>query len=184
MHTELHDQRNLEPSALERVLRGVQAPEVRGATSERSAPFVFLVSGHSRERRDTVAQVIEHLGLRVVILDEEPSRGHTVLEKLERTTSVAFAVVLITGDDVGSVRGNTTTLAPRPRQNVLLELGFLFGALGRGRICILYDDAVELPSDLAGLRFITLDSAGGWRFMLAREFKAAGLPVDLNGLLQ
>ncbi|WP_211337166.1 MULTISPECIES: TIR domain-containing protein [Lentzea] len=35
----------------------------------------------------------------------------------------------------------------RGRQNVVLELGFFLGKLGRSRVVILYEDDVGLPSD-------------------------------------
>jgi predicted nucleotide-binding protein len=39
---------------------------------------------------------------------------------------------------------------------------------------------VEIPSDLAGVLYIPLDSAGAWKLKLAREMKTAGLDVDMN----
>jgi len=52
--------------------------------------------------------------------------------------------------------------------------------LGRNRVCALYEDGVEIPSDYAGVAFVPLDAAGAWRLDLAKEMQAAGLPVDLN----
>ena len=86
--------------------------------------------------------------------------------------------MLLTSDDVGGK--STETLQPRARQNVLLELGFFLGRIGRDRVAALYEESVEIPSDYDGVLFVPLDSAGGWRFLLARELKAAGLVVDIN----
>jgi predicted nucleotide-binding protein len=44
----------------------------------------------------------------------------------------------------------------------------------------LYEDGVEVPSDYQGVVFIPLDLRLAWRLELAKEMKAAGLPVDLN----
>ena len=68
----------------------------------------------------------------------------------------------------------------RARQNVVLELGFFCGALGRSRVCALYKNDVELPSDFDGVVYISLDSANSWKFSLAKEMKAAGLKIDMN----
>lgn len=68
------------------------------------------------------------------------------------------------------------------RQNVVFELGFFFGQLGRGRVAALYEEGVELPSDVQGLAYIRLDPTGGWRLPLAQELREAGLDVDLNRL--
>ena len=56
------------------------------------------------------------------------------------------------------------------------------GRLGRKRVCVLYEDGVELPSDYYGVVFTPIDSGGAWRFLLATELKHAGLAVDLNRL--
>ena len=68
----------------------------------------------------------------------------------------------------------------RARQNVILELGFFLGKLGRKRVCALYQEGVEIPSDYAGVLFVPFDGGGAWRFTLARELKAAELDIDLN----
>ena len=71
-----------------------------------------------------------------IILSEQPNEGRTVIEKFEHNAeSGGFAIVLTTGDDVG---GKTETdLQKRARQNVILELGYFVGAIGRRRVCAL-----------------------------------------------
>ena len=46
----------------------------------------------------------------------------------------------------------------RARQNVILELGFFLGTLGRrsGRVFLLYKGPLELPSDLGGVVYIDI----------------------------
>ena len=73
-------------------------------------------------------------------------------------------------------------LKPRARQNVILELGYFLGALGRDRVCVLHKDKVELPSDIHGVLYVPMDSSNGWKFELTREMKQAGLPINLNKL--
>lgn len=147
----------------------------------RATNAVFLVHGHNDALREMAARFMEKLGLDVTILSERPSAGDTIIEKLERNASVEFAVVLMTGDDTGSKRG-APALNPRARQNVLLELGYFLGKLGRKRVCVLYEDGVELPSDYYGVVYIPIDTGGAWRFLLGKELKHAGLTVDLNRL--
>lgn len=92
---------------------------------------------------------------------------------------MGFAVVLLTPDDVG--RGITEEdLKPRARQNVLLELGYFIGYLGRGKVCALKRGDVELPSDYVGVVWEKMDGGEGWKLALARELSAAGHQVDLN----
>ncbi len=70
----------------------------------------------------------------------------------------------------------------RARQNVILELGFFLGSIGRERVAAIFDSGVELPSDYTGVLFLPYDDDGKWQFLLAKEIRAAGLPVDLNQL--
>ncbi len=140
---------------------------------------VFLVHGHDEAVKFAVARFLEKLGLEPVILHEQPNKGQTVIEKFEANSDVRFAVVLLTPDD----EGRATTgkdLKPRARQNVILELGYFIGKLRRARVCALYKEGVELPSDIHGVIYVPYDGAGGWRFELAKELKAAGIDVDLN----
>jgi len=91
----------------------------------------------------------ERLGLEAIILHEQANRGRTVIEKVIEYGNVGFAVVLHTPDDEGCVKGGT--LEPRARQNVLLELGFFIGHLGRDKVCALKKRAVEIPSDFVSI---------------------------------
>ena len=115
------------------------------------------------------------------MLHEQPNRGRTIIEKFVDYASVGFAVVLLTADDLGGTKNTSIDkMSLRARQNVILELGFFLGALGRGRVCALYEHGVEIPSDYQGVVFVALDEGGAWKLAIAREMKAAGLPVDLN----
>jgi len=145
-----------------------------------SSKKVFIVHGHDNAAKESVARALVQLGLEAIILHEQANRGRTIIEKFENYSDVAFAVVILTADDEGMVKGATPR--SRARQNVILELGFFVGRLGRNKVCPLYQMGVELPSDLAGVVYTELDAAGAWRFMLAKELKAAGLGVDLNKL--
>jgi predicted nucleotide-binding protein len=77
------------------------------------------------------------LSLETIILHEQPNAGQTIIEKVERYAGVAFAVVLLTPDDIGAEKGNESHLRPRARQNVILELGYFLARLGRKHIAAL-----------------------------------------------
>jgi len=142
---------------------------------------VFVVHGHDSGTKETVARFLGTLGLVPVILHEQPNQGRTIIEKFEAYADVAFAVVLLTPDDRG---GTSATLyegqKPRARQNVILELGYFLGRLGRAHVCALYEEGTEIPSDFQGVLFVPLDSRGAWRLGLARELKQVIASVDLN----
>lgn len=158
-------------------------PTYPGPTDATDAP-IFVVHGRDEARKYDVVRVLERTtGSPVIVLHEQPNRGATLLEKLERHGAAAgYAVVLLTADDEGRIRGGTDRLEPRGRQNVILELGLFLGGLGRSRVAVLVDPTVERPSDLDGLVYIALDEARAWRVELLRELEAVGINVDWQRL--
>jgi predicted nucleotide-binding protein len=149
---------------------------------------VFIVHGHEDGTKEMVARFISKLDLEPVILHEQASKGRTVIEKFEDhgdPAEIAFAVVLLTPDD----RGGTSTTPyddqrPRARQNVVLELGWFLGKLGRDRVCALHKGDVEMPSDFAGVIYVALDPGGAWRFQLAKELRQVIPSVDMNKAIE
>jgi predicted nucleotide-binding protein len=141
---------------------------------------VFVVHGHDDGMKQEVARFLQKLALVPVILHEQANQGRTIIEKFEGHADVGFAVVLLTPDDRGGPIDGGDPNQLRARQNVILELGYFIGALGRRNVCALYAQGVELPSDLSGVLYVPIDSGGAWRLQLAREIKASGIDIDLN----
>jgi predicted nucleotide-binding protein len=135
-----------------------------------------------RAGKKAVARFVSTLGLDPIILHEQPNQGRTLIEKFEAHAEVSFAVVILTGDD-SCGPAHSESPRPRARQNVVFELGYFVGRLGRKRVCTLYEEGVEVPSDFSGIVYVPLDAAGAWRPLLARELKAAGFQVDMNRAL-
>ncbi len=141
---------------------------------------VFIVHGHDHGLKNGVARFIEALGLNAVILHERPDQGQTVIEKFEREADVGFAVVLCTADDLAESQcalevcdGNVDkeALRLRARQNVIFELGYFVGKIGRARVAIVVDPSIEIPSDLSGVIYI---SRANWNTELYKAFADAG----------
>lgn len=159
---------------------------VRPDVSPADAASVFLVHGHDEAMKASVARTLERLALQPIILHEKPNQGRTIIEKFGDYSRVGFAVVLLSPDDVGKLRNAPPEeLRPRARQNVLLELGFFVGRLGRERVVALYksEDNFEFPSDYSGVLFVPFDASERWQFDLVRELKAGGYDVDANSLI-
>ena len=99
---------------------------------------VFVVYGHDTTARDQLEAMLLRWGLEPLILDQLPSEGQTIIEKLENYTGqVGFAVILATPDDEGHQAGHPDEKSHRARQNVVLELGMLLSKLGRKKVAIL-----------------------------------------------
>jgi predicted nucleotide-binding protein len=147
--------------------------------SPQKEQYVFLVHGRNNGVRETVARFIEKIGAIPLILLEMPNEGKTIIEKFEDYSNIGFAIVLMTGDDVGGL-ADSDEQRYRARQNVIFELGYFVAKLGRSRVSVIYESGVEMPSDFSGIIYINFDSEGAWKLYLAKELKTAGVQVDLN----
>jgi predicted nucleotide-binding protein len=140
---------------------------------------VFIVHGHEGEPREAVSGFLRKIDFIPVILHEQSNQGRTIVEKFEAHAEVDFAVVLLTPDDVGGSKGGVQQ--PRARQNVILELGYFIGKLGRQNVCaIKLGDDLEMPSDIIGVVWTPFDAHGAWKSALARELEDAGHAIDWN----
>ena len=133
-------------------------PLPKGADPQRDK--VFLVHGHDTTAREQLELVLHQLGLDPFVLANTEGAGLTIIEALEAEMGTGddqakFGIVLLTPDDVGYALAEGTDKAqPRARQNVVLEMGMLFSALGRGRVAILRRADLEVPSDAQGILYI------------------------------
>lgn len=140
---------------------------------------VFIVHGHNEVVNQEVARTLEKIGLEAIILREQPNSGQTIIEKFESyANTVNFAVILLTADDQ-----MPETDIYRARQNVIFEMGYFMGALGRSHVMCLLQDKVEKPGDIDGVVYTSIDNVGVWKFSLVKELKNAGYKVSADQLL-
>ena len=153
-------------------LRDQQVDSSNGRAPKR----VFIVHGQNETARTAVVSELKRLGLEPIVLHEQPNMGRHLLTKfIEEAELVTFAVVLMTDDDVGSIKEGK--LKPRARQNVILELGYFLAHLGQQRVCALISPGLETPSDFDGIVYIRMDEGGSWQAELERELRAADMPL-------
>jgi predicted nucleotide-binding protein len=147
-------------------------------------PRVFVAHGHDEGAKTIVVRVLEQLGVRPIVLQDEAGAGRPILQRIDEYSNVEFAVVILTPDDVGGPahRSRKQPLQPRARQNVIFEWGFFSGRLERHRVVALKKGGVEIPSDYGGVVYIDL-SAADWKLQLAKELEKGGIALDLKGLL-
>ncbi|NKC15635.1 MAG: DNA-binding protein [Gammaproteobacteria bacterium] len=139
--------------------QGIQepdAPTLEVGTSKK----VFVVHGHDVTAREQLELIIHKLGLNPFVLANTGGGGLTIIEALEKeigssTTQARFGIVLMTPDDVGYAKAAGPDAAQdRARQNVVLEMGMLISAVGRGNVAILQKGHVEIPSDAQGILYL------------------------------
>lgn len=143
---------------------------IKGRVNERKTNLetksnkIFVVHGHDEGMKDAVARTLMELNLVPIILHEQPNQGRTIIEKFtEYAEGVSFAVVLLSPDDKGYRKDqNPITAKSRARQNVILELGFFIGKLGRNGVFPLFKNVpdFEHPSDFGGVLYTPFDNSG------------------------
>ena len=118
----------------------------------------FFVHGHDEEAKLSLKNYIQNT-LKMeepVILAEKASKGLTIIEKFEEYAKECKLIfVLLTPDDKYTDNNNY-----RARQNVIFEMGYFLGKLGRksGQIILLYKGKLELPNDISGIIYINIDN--------------------------
>ncbi len=141
-------------------------------------PRIFLVHGwNSVMKNEVVVFLGTELGLSLQVMELEAMRGRTLPEKFEELARAAsFAVVIVTADEkIVTEQGDSIW---RIRPNILVELGFFWGLLGRERLAILVErpTETEIPTDLSGIGYLSLENGfSGIKFNLLQELKGAGI---------
>jgi len=143
---------------------------------------VFIVHGHNDHLKVEVARTLEKFKLKPIILHEQSNNGKTIIEKFEKFSDVSFAVILLTADDLGNSKNNIDTPNKRARQNVIFELGYFIGKLGRENVMTLKEEGVEVPNDISGVVYTPYDQQGSWKYELGKELKSASFKIDMNDL--
>ncbi len=153
---------------------------------------VFITHGKDLKPLDELKAILCEAGLNPIVLNEQPSGGRTVMEKLEAYSDVGFAFVILTPDDLGGfveaggsvwsrparLRKFLKTAHTRPRQNVILEFGYFVGKLGRDKVACLLKKPVEQPSDMQGIVYLSFkESLKEIKNEILKELRAAGYNI-------
>jgi predicted nucleotide-binding protein len=141
---------------------------------------IFIVHGSDTLRAESVAHTVGRAtGRETIILRDQPSGGRTLIEKFEHhAAEVSYAIIVLTADDRGGRKDEDDT-RPRGRQNVIFEMGYFYGLIGRDRVSVLLQPGVEEPSDMNGIVYIAFDDNGPWKTELFRELRHAGFNINL-----
>ena len=123
----------------------------KAAKNLRHRENVFIIHGRNeakwRELKDIVKSQFQ---LNPIVLLEQPEKGsETVIEKFERySETCSYAMALFTPDDEVT-SGGETYLQARP--NVVYELGWFCGRLGRPGVMLLLQTGTTFFSDFGGI---------------------------------
>jgi len=145
-----------------------------------SIPKVFVITGEDEKKKTAVASFLASLGVEPVIPQEDNGYKTNLVEKLGKNSEVAFAIILLVGDEVGYPKEKPEESRPRANQKVIFELGFLMGRLPQNLVCALYEEGLDLPAEYQGNVFIPFDGGGIWKLLTARAMKMAQVDIDMN----
>lgn len=149
---------------------------------------VFIVHGKDDKAKLELTRILEKdFKLDPIILHEKPDESKTIIEKFEKHSDVGYVFILLTPDDVGMEKKLYRKIISDPekyrgyglnfraRQNVIFEMGYFVGKLGRDRVCCLYTGDVELPSDIKGILYKPFNSSVRESYGdILKELKNAG----------
>jgi len=133
-----------------------------GLTTKIERPRVFIVHGHDEallaEAKDYFQNTLKWP--EPVVLRDKPNGGKTIIEKFEEHADLVDWVFVLISPDDKSFEPKTNDEKRRARQNVIFELGFFYGLLGRreGRVIVLKKGDVEVPSDIQGIVWIDVST--------------------------
>ena len=132
-----------------------------GAALEELPLHAFIVHGHDEKTKLEVKNYLQNRLLlpEPIILHEQPNLGRILIEKFEDLAERAdLAFIVLTPDDPSADPSSSDSEKRRARQNVIFEMGFFLGMLGRrsGKVFLLYKGPLELPSDLSGVVYIDI----------------------------
>lgn len=146
------------------------------------AKYIFIVHGHQYGKVVEIENFVRSIGYDPIVLFKEPSAGQTIIEKIESLSKKAcFGIVLYTKCDFGYALNHEQECKPRARQNVVFEHGYLMAKLTRTHVCALVDgNDIELPSDISGIVYQSIDDGGNWKYELAKNMNAVGLKIDMT----
>jgi len=144
---------------------------------------VFVVCGTDGEMKQAITNALTKLRLVPVLMCEEPSQGRKIVERFQDYADVGFAVVLLSPDDSVYVKDEPPTKRKlRPQQEVVFELGFLLGKLGKGNVLVFFRECsnFEIPTDFEGIKVVAFDDRDSWKLALIRELTNCGYNVDTD----
>jgi predicted nucleotide-binding protein len=149
---------------------------------------IFVVSGTDDEMKQVLTGALTKLSLVPLVMCEEPSQGKKIIEYFSRDyADVRFAVVLLSPDDFAYAKNKEATSRKlRPQQDVVFELGFLLGKLGKNKVLIFFRECsnFEIPTDFEGIKVTAFDDRDSWKLALIRELTNNGLAIDGDKILK
>ena len=112
---------------------------------------IFVIHGHDEAKWRELKDILKsEFRLNPIVLGEQPDAGcKTIIEKFEHyAKTCSYAIAVFTPDDEVKSNGNGYLQA---RPNVIYELGWFCGKLGRSGAMLLLKEGTSVFSDFGGI---------------------------------
>jgi predicted nucleotide-binding protein len=112
---------------------------------------VFIIHGSEEAKWRELKDLLKtEFHLNPIILKEQPEKGKTLIEKFEYyADTCSYAIAIFTPDD--EVIDNNQEKYLQARPNVIYELGWFCGKLGRQNVMLLLKEGTSIFSDFSGI---------------------------------
>ena len=158
------------------------------STSGNLGRRIIVVSGSDNEMKQALTGALTRLSLVPLVMCEESSQGKKIVENFSRDyADIAFAVVLLSPDDFVYAKNDAATKRKlRPQQDVVFELGFLLGKLGKDNVLVFFRECAtfDIPIDFEGIKVTAFDDRDSWKLALIRGLTNCGYNVDADRILK
>jgi predicted nucleotide-binding protein len=169
----------------EKKINAQSSATASSASNANSTKRVFVVHGKDETMKKALVDALERLWFEPIVLHQQPNRGD-IIEQFPSYSDESFAVILLSPDEYSCTRGETVDKRKfRPAQDVIFELGFFVGRIGKERVLVLCKEAAdfEVPSNYKGVLFTPFDEKGSWKTRLIKALTSSGFEVDAKILL-
>jgi len=174
----------------EKYLPHTRKAQVSSETVTSSARRRVLVAcGSDDEMKDALTAALAKLRLVSVVLCEEPGHGRKIVERFADYADIEFAVVLLSPDDYVYSKGEEPSKRKlKPALDVVFELGFLLGKLGKEHVLVVFRESekreFDVPIDFEAIKAAPFDDRDSWKIALVRELTNCGYTVEADRILK
>lgn len=155
-----------------------KAPKSQSMDTNSQKKKLFIVHGHNKLFLEEIKNFFLKNNYHPIVLNEKIAGGsYTLIEKLERNSeNIGLVVVLFTSDDIGKKNTSNEQFSPRARQNVVFEMGYFMGKIGRDNVLVISDDESKAYfSDISGISYIPFEN---WKIRLTMELRAKNYIIE------
>lgn len=138
---------------------------------------ILISYGDDLTVKNIITNFVKKIGLHPIILRTQMDIGKTIEEQFKHNTSKpGFIIIILTPDDIGCSVSSADKKKLRARQDVILELGFFIGLMGKDRVFALIKGEVEKPHYYMN-EYIPMDDNNLWKLKLEKAMKKVHMDI-------